>query len=67
MATHAVIFAQMIIDGKNYGVQVFLIQIRDLLTHKALTGIEVGDVGPKYGYNFKDNGYLYVKNVRIPR
>ena len=32
-----------------------------------LPGIKVGDIGPKLGYNFKDNGFLGFENVRIPR
>lgn len=28
-------------------------------------GIDVGDVGPKYGYNSKDNGFLILNQVRI--
>jgi acyl-CoA oxidase len=27
----------------------------------------MGDIGPKFGYNSKDNGYMILKNVRIPR
>ena len=27
----------------------------------------MGDIGPKYGYNTKDNGYLKFDNYRIPR
>jgi acyl-CoA oxidase len=27
-------------------------------SHLPLEGVEVGDIGPKYGYNTKDNGYL---------
>lgn len=27
----------------------------------------MGDIGPKYGYNAKDNGYARFTNVRIPR
>jgi acyl-CoA oxidase len=30
-------------------------------------GIEAGDIGPKFGYNTKDNGYLLFKNFRIPK
>lgn len=30
-------------------------------------GIECGDIGPKFGYGSKDNGFLIFKNVRIPR
>ena len=36
-------------------------------SHLALEGIEVGDIGPKYGYNTKDNGYLRFNNFRIPK
>ena len=32
-----------------------------------LTGISVGDIGPKLGYNSKDNGWLTFDQVRIPR
>lgn len=27
----------------------------------------VGDIGPKYGMNANDNGFLRLSNVRIPR
>jgi acyl-CoA oxidase len=32
-----------------------------------MTGIKCGDIGPKLGYNSKDNGYLSFDSVRIPR
>jgi acyl-CoA oxidase len=32
-----------------------------------LPGVDVGDIGPKYGFITKDNGFLMLKNVRIPR
>jgi len=35
--------------------------------HDPLNGIEMGDIGPKFGYNSKDNGYLRFTNFRIPR
>ena len=41
--------------------------IRNLNTHEALPGIEVGDVGEKLGYNSVDNGFLSFNQVRIPR
>jgi len=44
-----------------------LVQIRDLNTHLPLNGITVGDIGPKYGFNAKDNGFLKLDQVRIPR
>lgn len=44
-----------------------MVPIRDMETHKLLPGCEAGDIGPKIGYSIKDNGYLRMKNVRIPR
>lgn len=32
-----------------------------------MPGVECGDIGPKFGYHAKDNGYLILKDVRIPR
>lgn len=50
--------AQLIIAGKPYGPHPFVCQIRDLKTHQPLEGIHVGDIGPKFGYNTMDNGFL---------
>ena len=57
-ATHAVVFAKMIIKGHSYNVHPFLVPIRSLEDHKALPGVEVGDIGTKLGYATVDNGYL---------
>ena len=32
-----------------------------------IAGVEVGDIGPKFGYGTNDNGYLRLNNVRILR
>lgn len=32
-----------------------------------LVGVEVGNIGPKLGLHTADNGYLILKNYRIPR
>lgn len=56
--SHAVVFARLISNGKDHGVQAFFVQLRDPITHKLLPGVEVGDIGPKLGYKTKDNGYL---------
>ena len=55
LATHAVVYARLLIDGKDYGVHEFMVQLRDE-THKPMPGVEVGDIGPKLGYNLVDNG-----------
>ena len=64
-ATHAAVYAQLHIDGKPYGLHVFMVQMRgpDL---KPLPGIEVGDVGTKMGEPC-DIGMCSFSNVRVPR
>ena len=64
-STHALVFANMIIDGKSQGVHSFIVKIRDE-NLKLLPGVEAGDIGPKFGFYSKDNGYLILHNVRIP-
>lgn len=32
-----------------------------------MPGIKTGDIGPKFGYHSKDNGWMEIKNVRVPR
>lgn len=66
-ATHVVLMARLFIKGVDYGPHGFIVQIRSLETHKPLPGITVGDIGPKFGYNAVDNGYLRFDHVRIPR
>ncbi|KAL1922943.1 uncharacterized protein VTP21DRAFT_9319 [Calcarisporiella thermophila] len=66
VATHAAVYAQLIIDGKEYGVHPFIVQIRDE-QHRPLPGIELGDLGPKLGDHANDTGYMVMKDVRIPR
>ncbi|OAP54489.1 hypothetical protein AYL99_10937 [Fonsecaea erecta] len=65
-ANHAVVMAQLFIDGKPYGPHPFVVQVRDMKTHEPLPGVHVGDIGPKFGYNTMDNGFLLFKNVKIP-
>jgi acyl-CoA oxidase len=66
-ATHCVTHANLIIGGKNHGIQTFIVPLRDTKTFEPLPGISVGDIGPKIGYNAKDNGYVRFNYVRIPR
>jgi len=37
-SNYAVVMAQLIIDGKNYGLHPFMCQLRDLKTHQPLAG-----------------------------
>lgn len=32
-----------------------------------MPGVKTGDMGPKFGYNSGENGWLTMENVRIPR
>ncbi|KAF1873017.1 hypothetical protein Lal_00016135 [Lupinus albus] len=70
VSTHAVVYARLIIDGQDHGVNGFIVQLRSLDDHLPLPGITIGDIGAKFGngaYNTMDNGVLRFDNVRIPR
>ena len=45
----------------------FIVQIRDMETHRWMPGIKSGEVGPKFGYTSKDNGWMTFDDVRISR
>ncbi|CAI8005627.1 Peroxisomal acyl-coenzyme A oxidase 1 [Geodia barretti] len=66
-STHAVVPARLVTLGKDHGMHLFIVQLRSLEDHTPLPGINVGDIGPKFGYFGMDNGYLQLDNVRIPR
>ncbi len=50
---------------QDHGLHAFVMQIRDMHTHLPLQGITVGDIGPKFGYNGVDNGFLIFDHARI--
>ena len=56
-ANHAIVFARLCIDNDDFGVQPFLVPIRDFETHKHLPGVKTGDMGPKLGWNTADNAW----------
>lgn len=58
--------AQLFIKGKPYGPHPFVVQIRDMKTHLPLENIHIGDIGPKFGYNTMDNGFLLFNKVKVP-
>ncbi|KAA0723829.1 Peroxisomal acyl-coenzyme A oxidase 1 [Triplophysa tibetana] len=66
-SNHAVVLAQLYTQGKCYGLHAFITPIRCMKTHMPLPGVVVGDIGPKFGFDEVDNGYLKLENVRIPR
>jgi acyl-CoA oxidase len=42
-----VVFARLIVDGKQYGVKSFLVQLRDPTTFDLKPGVSIGDCGAK--------------------
>lgn len=68
-ATHSIVVAKLIIDGKSYGNHLFLTQLRDLKTQQLMPGVEIYELGPKVYQSMVgvDNGALQFHNVRVPR
>ncbi|MFQ5419740.1 MAG: acyl-CoA dehydrogenase [Anaerolineae bacterium] len=62
----ATVFAQLEIDGEHYGVNAFLVPIRDE-SGQTLPGVRIADNGEKMGLNGVDNGRLWFDHVHIPR
>ncbi|KAI9253672.1 acyl-CoA dehydrogenase/oxidase C-terminal [Helicostylum pulchrum] len=67
--THAVVQAQLIINGKSHGPHLFIVPVRSPFDLKPCRGITVGDIGPKAygGFATTDNGFALFDHVRIPR
>ncbi|RNA34484.1 peroxisomal acyl-coenzyme A oxidase 1 isoform X2 [Brachionus plicatilis] len=63
----AIVMAKLIIDGTDHGIHAFVVQLRSLIDHKVVPGIEIGDIGRKFGFDATDNGYLKFDRLRIPR
>ncbi len=62
----AVVFAQLVIGDRSYGVHAFMVPIRDE-AGRPLPGVRIEDCGPKAGLNGVDNGRLWFSGVRVPR
>ena len=62
----ATVFAKLIIDDHDYGVNAFIVQLRDT-NGNTLNGITIGDCGHKMGLNGVDNGTISFNNVVIPK
>lgn len=65
-ATHAVVFSQLHINGREEGVHAFIVQIRDE-KGEVCRGIRIADCGHKIGLNGVDNGRIWFNNARVPR
>lgn len=66
VATHCVVYARLIVNGKDYGVTTFVVPLRDS-NHDVMPGITIGDIGGKMGREGVDNGWIQFSNVKIPR
>ncbi|KAL2917998.1 fatty-acyl coenzyme A oxidase [Polyrhizophydium stewartii] len=66
-ATHCVVFARLIVKGRDHGVKNFVVQLRDPETFALMPGVVIGDIGAKMGRHGIDNGWIQFTHVRIPR
>jgi acyl-CoA oxidase len=62
----ATVFAKLILDGKDYGVNAFIVPLRDK-SGKLHPGVTIKDCGRKMGLNGVDNGVIYFNQVVIPK
>ncbi|MBG6061936.1 acyl-CoA oxidase [Flavobacterium sp. CG_9.1] len=62
----ATVFAKLIIGEIDYGVNAFIVPLRDT-NSTILEGITIGDCGLKMGLNGVDNGTIRFDNVVIPK
>ena len=62
----AVVFAQLVVGDRRYGVHAFMVPIRDE-DGRPLPGVRIEDCGYKAGLNGVDNGRLWFTGVRVPR
>ena len=51
VADISVVWAQLYIAGKCYGIHAFVVPLRNRKTHQTLPGVVIGDCGPKNGNN----------------
>ncbi|CAB0008474.1 unnamed protein product [Nesidiocoris tenuis] len=65
--THALLFAQLEVNGVSHGLHGFVVPIRDPQTLQPYLGINVGDLGEKSGLHGIDNGWVMFDNYRIPK
>ena len=65
-ARKATVFAKLIIDGVDYGVNAFVVPLRSE-TGQVLQGIRIEDCGRKMGLNGVDNGRIWFDEVFIPK
>lgn len=65
-ANVSVVFAQLRIQEKEYGIHVFVVPLRGK-DGKLMPGVQIADCGHKPGLNGVDNGRIWFTHVRVPR
>ena len=65
-ASHAVVFAQLVLGGESHGVHALVVPIRDE-QGRPMPGVRIEDCGQKIGLNGVDNGRLWFDGVRVSR
>ncbi|CAG8519941.1 5443_t:CDS:10 [Paraglomus brasilianum] len=66
-ATHTIVLAQTVVDGKKCGIDWFVVPLRSRKTGRLVAGVAAGNIGTKYGRNGLDNGWIQFSGIRIPR
>lgn len=63
-ANMTIVWAQLIVEGVNHGVHMFVVPIRGE-RNEPIDGVVLGDCGPKMSLNGIDNGFVLFKNYRV--
>jgi acyl-CoA oxidase len=66
-ADHAVVIADLWVEGRSHGPHGFLIRMREAGTKKVVKGIVLGDMGIKTTGNDLDNAWIEFNQVELPR
>ncbi len=61
----AVVIAELVVDGKNYGPHGFFVRLRDKLG-RLVRGVTVGDMGAKTTGNDLDNAWVRFDSFTVP-
>lgn len=61
----AVVFGQLIVDGKSHGIHAVVVPMRDD-ENNIMPGVKIEDCGYKMGLNGVDNGRIWFDNVVVP-
>ena len=66
-ATHAAVFARLLLNGADYGVHCFIVPLRAVDSGIPFDGVVIGDMNSKMGRNGLDNGWIQFHQYRLAR